>query len=132
MIKAIISFTATNLQDGRDHRGDHSHGPLHDGQGLGGRGVGAGPGLLPPDSADPQQGGGHPLLCQVSRKSLTKYDLIIECFSDSLETGFALVSVIVSLLLPAVVGPLLSLIVLLLTSCIFLWTRVKYSEVNKQ
>ena len=70
--------------------------------------------------------------CSVRWESLTKYDLIIDCFSDSLESGFGLVSVIVSLLLPAVVGPLLSLIVLLLTSCIFLWTRVKYSEVNNQ
>ena len=60
------SFIAPScVQDGCDHRGDHSHGPLHDGQGPGGGGLGPGPGLLPPDPADPQQGGGHPLLSQV-------------------------------------------------------------------
>ena len=61
-----MSFHPANyLQDGRHHRGGRCHGSLHDGQGPGGRGVGAGPGLLPPDPADSQQGGGYSLLSQV-------------------------------------------------------------------
>ena len=50
--------------------------------------------------------------------------------SDSVEDGFGLASVVLSLFLPAVVGPLFSFIFLIFTSCIFLVTGVKYSQVT--